>query len=200
MAIWFEIALVLNFIYWAIFVYLLSRRRWNIPALAVGIFHMLFATTTSVAPIRSLVDPAYIGYSVGLLHFEKRAVALPAALILGWALSSAYVAVSKGRGRWMILIMVGDLFFALGIGVPIVLNSQDWKFQLGENFMASGAAGLLILLCLFALPFIASAIWAASRSRTDGKFPPIASNTEERRRESDEDKNRNGFRYAESRL
>ena len=75
MAIWFQIALALNVIYWAVFFYLLSRRRWNAPALAVGIFHMLFAAVISVAPIRSLLDPDYIGYGLGVIHFEKRAVA-----------------------------------------------------------------------------------------------------------------------------
>src|SRR5438128_11465172 len=116
MAIWFQIALVLNVIYWAVFFYLLSRRRWNVPALAVGIFHMLFAAVVSVAPIRSLLDPDYIGYALGVLHFEKRAVALPAVLILGWALAAAWVAVGMGRGRWMRLIMVGDIFLALSLG------------------------------------------------------------------------------------
>ena len=49
MAIWFQIALVLNLIYWTIFFYLLSRRRWTGLGLAVGIFHMFFASLVSVA-------------------------------------------------------------------------------------------------------------------------------------------------------
>lgn len=154
MAIWFQIALVLNVVYWAVFFYLLTRRRWNITALAVGIFHLMFAAVVSVAPIRSLLDPDYIGYGLGVIHFEKRAVAFPAALILGWALAAAWIAVGKGRGRWMRLVMVGDLFFALSMGVSILLDdSQNWKFQLGEHFTATGVAGLLILLCFFSLTF-----------------------------------------------
>jgi hypothetical protein len=201
MASWFQIALVLNLIYWAVFFYLLSRRRWNVPALAVGIFHMLFAAVVSVAPIRSILDPAYVGYGIGVLHFQKRAVALPAALILGWALASAWVAVSKARGSWMRLVMVGDLFFALSISVSILLDdSRDWTVQLGEHFTAAGVEGLLILLCLFTLPFIASAIWAASRTQTSGTTPPI-SIAEEGRRDSEKDgKNTNGFRYSASRV
>src|SRR5688572_1962491 len=200
MAIWFQIALALNVIYWAVFFYLLSRRRWNAPALAVGIFHMLFAAVISVAPIRSLLDPDYIGYGLGVIHFEKRAVALPAALILGWALAAAWIAVGKGRGRWMRLVMVGDLFFALSMGVSILLDgSRNWRFQLGEHFTATGVAGLLILLCFFTLPFIASAIWAARRTRAGGTTPPLASNAQEGRRGSEkDDRNTNGFRYSES--
>jgi len=200
MAIWFQIALALNVIYWAVFFYLLSRRRWNAPALAVGIFHMLFAAVISVAPIRSLLDPDYIGYGLGVIHFEKRAVALPAALILGWALAAAWIAVGKGRGRWMRLVMVGDLFFALSMGVSILLDdSRNWRFQLGEHFTATGVAGLLILLCFFTLPFIASAIWAARRTRAGGTTPPLASNAQEGRRAAEkDDRNTNGFRYSES--
>jgi hypothetical protein len=202
MAIWFQIALVLNVIYWAVFFYLLSRRRWNLSALAVGIFHMLFAGIVSVAPIRSLLDPDYIGYGLGVIHFEKRAVAIPAALILGWALAAAWVAIGKGKGRWMRLVMVGDLFLALSMGVSIIFDrSENWKFQLGQSFTATGVAGLLILLCFFTLPFILSAIWAARRTRTGGTTPPLASNLEEKRRDSEkEGKNTDGFRYSQSRV
>ena len=202
MAIWFQIALVLNVIYWAVFFYLLSRRRWNVPALTVGIFHMLFAAVVSVAPIRSLLDPDYGGYGIGLIHLEKRAVAIPAALILGWALAAAWIAVGKGRGRWMRLVMVGDLFFALSMGVSILLDdSQDWTFQLGEHFTATGVAGLFILVCLFTLPFVASAIWAARRTRRDGTAPPLASSAQKDHSGSEKKgKNTNSFRYSESRV
>src|ERR1051325_3759170 len=194
MAIWFQIALVLNVIYWAVFLYLLSRRRWDIPALAVGILHMLFAAVVSVAPIRSLLDPDYPGYGLGVIHFEKRAVALPAAIILGWALTAAWVAVGKSRGRWMRLIMIGDFFLALSLAISIVLDdSQNWKFQLGENFTAEGLTGLIILLGFFTLPFLASAIWAASRTRTGRTKPPLASNIQDRCAEK-KDGNTNGFR------
>src|SRR6266850_8351821 len=142
MAIWFQIALALNIIYWSIFFYLLSRRRWNASALVVGVFHMLFAAVVSVAPIRSLLDPDYMGYGLGVIHFEKRAVALPATLILGWALAAAWVAVGKARGRWMSLVMVGDLFFALSMGVSILLDDpKNWTFQLGEHFTATRISG-----------------------------------------------------------
>ena len=201
MAVWFQIALALNVVYWAAFLYLLSRRRWNVPALAVGVFHMLFAALVSVAPVRSLLDPDYIGYGLGVIQFEKRAVALPAAVVLGWALAAAWVAVGKGRGRWMRLVMVGDLFFALSMGVSIVLDrSQDWRFQLGEHFTATGVTGLLILLSFFTLPFIASAIWAAGRTRAGGPAPPIASKEREGHEGSEkEGRDTNGFRYSESR-
>ena len=175
MAIWFQIALVTNVVYWAVFIYLLSRRRWNVPALLVGVFHMFFAALVSVAPFRSLLDPNYIGYGLGMLHLEKRAVALPAALILGWALASAWIAVGKGRGGWMMLVMIGDLIVGLNMGIAIILDRSDnWKFELGEHFTATGVLGLSILLGLITVPFFVCAIWAAKRIR-GGRTPrPLA--------------------------
>jgi hypothetical protein len=107
MAIWFQLALVLNVVCWTIFLYLLRRRRWSWSALAVGIFHMLCAGLGSVAPFRSLLDPGYMGLGLGFLRFEGQAAALPAAQFLGWAIAAAWVAVANGRGRWMGLIAVG---------------------------------------------------------------------------------------------
>ena len=52
MAIWFWLALASNVVVWSIFFYQLSRRRWNVAALIVGILHMLFSVVLSVAPFR----------------------------------------------------------------------------------------------------------------------------------------------------
>lgn len=201
MAIWFKIALALNLVYWTIFFYLLSRRRWNFAALAIGVFHMLFAALVSVAPIRSLLDADYIGYGVGLIQVEKRAVVIPATLILGWALASAWIVVGRGKGPWMKLVMIGNIFLALNLGISILLdNPQNWKFQLGEYFTVTGIAGLLVLLCLFTLPFVASAIWAAGRVKSGGTAPPLVSDVAKQRKAPDKDKNNNEYRCAESRV
>lgn len=182
MAIWFQIAIALNVVYWAVFCYLLTRRRWNVPALVVGIFHMLFAASVSVAPIRSVIDPGFAGLGLGVFQVERGAATLVAALILGWALAAAWIAVGKGTGRWMRLVLVGDLFLGVSMGAAIVLDgSESWRFQLGEHFMATGAAGLLILLGLFTVPFLASALWAAHRTHGGGTAPPQASRAEDDR-------------------
>ena len=202
MVIWFLLAIVRCILCCALFFYLLSFCRLDVPALSVAIFHMLFAAVVSVAALGLLLDPDCVGYGLGVIHFEKRAVALPAALVLGWALAAVWIAIGKGRGRWMRLVMVGDLFFALSMGVSILLdNSPNWKFQLGEHFTATGVAGLLILLGFFTLPFIASAIWAAIRTQAGGTAPPFPSERHEERRGAEkESNNRNGFRYSGSRV
>lgn len=187
MDIWFKIAIPLNILYWAIFFYLLSRRRWNGAALAVGILHMLIAGLFSVAPIRSLLDPNYIGLGVGLINFQGWAVPLPAALLLGWCLSAAWLAVGKGSGRAMSLIAVGDILLAGSVGGPILLDSSQWKFQLGEHLTIDGYAGAAVLLLLFTFPLTLSALWALRRARLDGNPPPLADVKPEDRRDSEHD-------------
>ena len=100
----------------------------------------------------------------------------------------------------MRLVMVGDLFFAVSMSIALVLDdAQNWKFQLGEHFTLDGIAGLLVLLCLFTLPFIASAIWAARTTRTGGTKPPLIPSEEAAHRNPDQGgKDRNGFRFSES--
>lgn len=201
MALWFKIAIPLNVLYWAFFCYLLSRRRWSGAGLLAGIFHMLFAAVVSVAPIRALLDPHYMGYSLGFIDFEGRAVALPAALILAWALTSAWLAVGKGRGQWMVLVAVGDILFALSLGASILLGGRkQWTFQLGEHFAATGVAGLIVLLSLFTLPFIISALWAVKRASGGHGLPPLADSSPGNQTRHEEDKQDiNGFRYSEGR-
>lgn len=203
MAIWFWLALAANVVVWLIFFYLLSRRRWNVAALIVGILHMLFSLVLSVAPFRSFLDPNYPGLGLGFLRFEGMAVTLPATLIFGWAVVAAWLAVSKGRGRWMTLIVVGDIFLALNFGGSTVLEgrSDNWRIDFGEGRSITGLASAFILLLFFTFPFVASAIWAASRSRLNGTAPPLASDLPEKRNDTeDHPKDINSFRFSESRV
>ena len=161
---------VTNAIYWAVFFYLLSRRRWNAAALVVGLFHMLLASVLSVAPFRSLLDSDY-RWQLGFVGIAGPVAVIPAFLTLGWALAAAWITVAKGKGGWMWLIAIGDVLFALNLGAAIVLfplqgNLAYQKIQLGESFVLSGIIASLILLLCFVVPPIASGIWAARRARS----------------------------------
>src|SRR5258706_1997501 len=116
MTIWLWIGYFSGALYWSVFLYLLSRRRWNAGALAVGVLHMLFAMPFMVAPIRSFLDPAYPGFQFILLRFEGRAATLPSGMFLAWALAAAWISVAKGMGRWMRVVAIGDILFALLLG------------------------------------------------------------------------------------
>jgi hypothetical protein len=200
-AIWFKLAIASNLIYWTIFFLLLSRRRWTVAGLMAGIFHMLFAAIVSVAPIRSTLDPQYTNFGVGFVQAKGHAAALPAALLLCWALLAAWIAVGKSKGRWMTVIAVGDIFLALNMGGSLLLGpAGDWTVQLGEYLTITGVAGLVILLFFFTGPFVASAIWAIKRTGSGGTTKPFAQDREGRNRVADEEtKKVNGFRYIQSR-
>ena len=206
MSIWLWVILVSNGVYWSIFFYLLARRRWDTPALAVGILHMLFASLIVAAPIRSLFDTNYGGYQLGLIRFEGRWAVLPATLFLAWALATAWTAVARGRGRWMKFIAVGDILFALNLGGDFLLdfvrgNLTEAKIQGGEFFTLRGTIAALIPLLLFALPFAASAVWAIRRTQSGGTTPPFAQGTQENHADSEKEKKGiNGFRLSESRI
>jgi hypothetical protein len=203
MATWFWLALGLNVAVWSTFFYLLSRRKWNFAALIVGTLHMLFSVVLSVAPFRSFLDPNYPGLGLGFLRFEGMAATLPSALVFGWAVAAAWLAVDKGRGRWMTLLVIGDIFLALNFGGSTLLegSSDNWRIDFGEGRSIAGFTGALVLLFVFTFPFVASAIWAANRSRSNGVAPPLTSNLQERRNETDNHtKDRNGFRLSENRV
>lgn len=201
MAIWFQIAIALNLTCWAIFFYLLSPCRWTVAALMVGIFHMLFAAVVSVAAIRAILDSHYVNFGLGFIQVKGQAAALPAALILCWALTAAWIAVSKGKGRWMTAIAVGDTFLALDMGGSLLLShAGDWTFQLGEYVTITGVAGLLVLIFFFTGPLVASAIWAIRRTGSGGTTSPFAQKAEGKGGVLEaETKKDNGLRYIQSR-
>lgn len=172
MNIWTAIFLVTNAVYWAVFFYLLSRRRWNAAALEVGLFHMLLASVLSVAPFRSLLDSDY-RWQLGYVGFDGPVAVIPALVTLGWTLAAAWITVAKGKGNWMWLIAAGDVLFALNLGAAIVLfpfrgNLAYQKIQFGETFVLSGMKASLILLLCFVVPPMGIGIWAARRARSVG--------------------------------
>ncbi|MEK6336772.1 MAG: hypothetical protein AABM67_17740 [Acidobacteriota bacterium] len=203
MAIWFWLALASNAVVWSIFFYRLSHRRWNFAALIVGILHMLFSVVVSFAPFRSFLDPNYPGLGLGFLRFEGMAATLPATLIFGWAVAAAWLAVSPGRGRWMTLILVGDIFLALNFGGSTLLegSSDNWRIDFGEGRSITGLASAIILLLFFTFPFVASAIWAASHSRSNRTARPLTFDLQEEGNDTeDHPKDINSFRFSESRV
>src|SRR4029079_3871103 len=203
MATWFWLALASNIVVWSIFFVLLARGRWNWAALTVGLLHMLFAMVVSVAPFRSFLDPNYPGLGLGFLRFEKMAVTLPATLICCCAIAAAWVAVSKGRGRWLLLLIIGDIFLALNFGGSTLLEGRvdNWRIDFGEGKAITGLASAFILLFIFPFPFVASAIWAASRSRSNGGARPLTSSPPQKRKRPDEGrKDINSFRFSEGQV
>lgn len=200
MTIWLWIALISNIVYWTIFFKLLTRRQWNKAALAVGVLHMVFASLLVVAPIRSLIDPNYIGYQLGMIRFEGRATALPAALFLSWALSSAWAAVTAKRGRWLQSLAVGDVLFAANLGYAFARSYWQGELggaaiQFGEHLTLSGPVWAGSLVLLLVVPFAYSARWAWRTAKSAPPAAPVAD--EQSANNSQTGSGPNSFRLAQ---
>ena len=161
---WLWIAVVSNLIYWAAFLILLRRRRAGAVGILVGIIHLLLAGVFSVAPIRSAIDPNYPGLAFGILRFEGRSAVIPAATVLIWALSCAYLAVGKGTGRAMWWVAVFDLLMAANLAAGILSAGGDNTIQFGEHFTVPASAGLVLMFLIFVLGPAASAVWSARKA------------------------------------
>jgi hypothetical protein len=162
---WLAIALGTNLLYWTVFVYLAVRHRPGAGAVALGIMHMLLAAAVSVAPFRSFVDPSYPGFRLGLLHFEHRAATLPSALLLLWALTSAFLLASGSYGRRLWIVAAGDALFAVNQLGDLARSGGDGDIQLGEHLTISGFQALLIMGILFVGGPAVSAWWSGRRAR-----------------------------------
>jgi len=173
---WFQLAIALNVVVLATFVFLLSRRRWALGGLAISVLHLVLATFSSAAPFRAALDPEYAGLGLGLLRFERQEAIVPAAVFLVWAVTCILVPLLGGTSKRMLVIALGDGLWALNIGASILI-SRDWTFQLGEFLTIDGVPGLLVLWGLFTLPFAVSAVWAVSGVRRAG--PPPAEKSQD---------------------
>jgi len=164
MSPWIKIALVTNALYWAAFVYLAVRRRPGAGAVALGVMHMLIAAALSVAPFRSFFDPDYPGFTLGVLHFEKRAVTLPAALLLLWALASAMILAGRSRGWKLWIVAAFDALFAVNQLLSLFQPGSRNDIQFGEHLTIGGAQALLIMAVLFVGGPALGAWWSGKRA------------------------------------
>jgi hypothetical protein len=148
--------------YWSVFIVLARSGPRKALPIGIGVLHMLIAMLLAVAPMRSFFDPDYLGLSLGVLRFEGRAATLPAAVILVWALASAWLTVAWGRGRPMLWVAAFDLLFAMNQTAAILRNS-DTSIQFGNALTITGVSAVLIMLMLFALGPLVSSGWALRR-------------------------------------
>jgi len=121
-----------------------------------------------VAPFRSALDRTYLGFGLGLLRFEGSDAALPATIILAWALASAWFVVARARGRGMFWVAAFDLLIALNSAAGTLIGQSDNSIQFGDALTINGVWAVVIMLALFAGAPLASSGWALRRVRGDG--------------------------------
>ena len=157
-------------VYFSIFGFFVSKRRWTRAGLCVGLANMILVSMNIVAPIRGVLDPDYLGYNIGLIHVDAGIwVTVTAGSIVVLALLSACFAALNLRGRAMAFVAIVDTVFVILIGLPVtyegLANSADFKIQLGEYLFIPGMIAVLISAMLLLVPIVASVVWSAKRIR-----------------------------------
>lgn len=153
-----------------VFLYCLRRGPRGWAGVAVGVVNMLIVALHLIAPIRGVLDPAYVGYGFGLLQVGRGVmVTLVAGAVLIAALSAACMAVSQARRRAMLFVATVDALLFANLTFPIaqafVEDPSSGKLQFGEYLTLRGPVMLCVELCIIALPLLLASVWAARRFR-----------------------------------
>jgi hypothetical protein len=164
MTVWLAGGLVLSALFWLGFVHLRRRFQASPSQAWAAAVQVAPAGLLSVAPWRSLLDPDYIGYGLGVLRFPGRSASLPATLILSSLLVSAWILLRFRGGRPYVVPALVNLLFAANLGLGI-LGEEAPRFQLGEHLTLTGAPALALVLVLLVLPFLLVAGWCGWRTR-----------------------------------
>ncbi len=152
---------------WAVFA---VRNRPSATALVVGLAHIVVAGFHSVAPIRGLLDPHYVGYSFGMLSASSgwQVTALAGAVFVLAAVGAFNALASDRRAR--IRVAATSTLFLVNVGGAWLHNAvTDLRgnvIQFGEYATIPGEAGTALLFVLFVAPFFLGALWAGKRALT----------------------------------
>lgn len=135
------------------------------PGLVASFGCLLTAAFNSVAPVRGLVDPNYVGYGFGLLQADKGiAVSLLAGVVFVAGAASALIAASKSSGRELWVVAVTCAAFLVINGLPTLGTALTDPganvIQLGEYLIIPGLLATPILILLLVVPFAVGVVWA----------------------------------------
>jgi len=167
---WLNFALVVSGLLVALWAVVLQRRRWSWQGLIVGLGCLATAGLNSAAPVRGLLDPNYAGYTFGLAHSEKGVgVTLVAGAIWLACVASAFIAVTRTRGRALWVVAATSAAMLLIIGWPTVAaelaDPSSNSIELGEYLTIPGLLGSAILIGLVVVPFVIGLVWASRGAR-----------------------------------
>lgn len=165
---WLWILVFQGFLYCAIFGYLLGRYQWRWDSFLIALPHLFLGISGAAAPARCLLDSNYVGYQSGFLKADGGFACILALLVLGWAISSAYISVIAPRGKWLAILVVADLLMFLnhaGTGIKVFLASgfTEFTWQGGAYWKFSGVWVGVLWQLLITVPLLLSAIWFAFR-------------------------------------
>jgi hypothetical protein len=164
---WAMFALSVSAVLVAVWLWLVTRRRWSWVGLYASLGCLIAACFNTAAPVRGALDPNYVGYQFGVAGSEKGlGVTLVAGSILLFTALSALLAASREAGRelWIVALTCAAMFVVIGVPTlqQAVLDPSANAIQFGEYLTVPGMAGTAILVLLLAIPYALGAVWAAS--------------------------------------
>ncbi len=147
----------------------LFRGRTGFIGAVVGFAHLVAGCLNSAAPLRSLVDPEYVGYGFGLLNGDKGlTVSAMATAVFLTALVGAFSALRGSREATLMTAVTSTLFLVV-LGWPWLqdtLQGKHMAIQLGEYATLSGPTSAALLFAALVLPFAIGVVWSLMRMRT----------------------------------
>lgn len=167
---WLHIALMAGLIYAGVFAYFTAKRQWTWAAMTAAMANFMYVLLNLAAPFRSIFDPGYAGYKVGLLQIAPGPfVTLVSGGIVVAALAAACVALLNRPGRGMVFVALVGTLLLLAIGLPELLDGlmapEAYRIELGEYLQVSGLLAVLLSSALLCLPLLFSVVWSARRMR-----------------------------------
>jgi hypothetical protein len=144
-----------------------SPRTWLSVYVSFGL--VLLAGLNSVAPLRALLDPNYVGYQFGLLHAHRGfAVTAISGTVFLLAAVVAFVAARNRVGAGMWLVAASCMIFAAINGIPwakeLATDPAKNQIQFGEYLTIPGLVASGIQALLFILPCALGVPWAVRRA------------------------------------
>lgn len=138
--------------------------------------HFAIAALNGAAPVRALADPAYLGWSFGLISTQQGwRVTLMAGGIFVVAMFCAWLALSARRGAILYVMAAFDAFILVVLGWPLAraaaVAPESFKLQAGEYFTIPSYAGIAAVAVIIVIPLVLTMIWALRRAGGNARLP-----------------------------
>ena len=146
-----------------------ARKRMTCAGFFASLPQFLVAMLNGAAPVRSIMDPDYVGYTFGMLHADK---GMPVMMMSGGiyiaAIVSGLLCMFAMNGPAMIFVAAFDLFVLAIIGIPMVqtmmTDPSQFIVQAGEYFTMSPMMSVAAIVVLVVIPLLLVVYWAGKRA------------------------------------
>lgn len=165
---WLIVGLPLAAFYIIWFAYLIFKRNYDKQMLFFALAHLPYLFLNVVAPFRGILDADYAGYNIGLLSIPQ-GILVP--LVVGPIVVLSFIIATKALQRkmekWWKTALLLNLALLITIALPvlveIIVNSGEYRIELGEYLQVSGPFVALFIFMILPGPTL-YATWIALKN------------------------------------